>query len=280
MENMREQIIDLLPFEVTDELIANNRNELNNFYRNVKNCESCYGFNSCKNELPGYFVELVLNATKKYCIQTMTQCNKYPGIAITRHSGVDKIKQISISDIHKTKQREELLTHLDKIIADIQENKLTNEKGLYISGDLGIGKSFIAQAYCNELNKLGLDVAIVFAPDMFRQMKNTANIESELQIYKQTDVLLLDDLFSNTLKTWSGISDLEDILLPILNHRMENDKLTIITSNILLDQIIDRIDDKKTINELDINAKRLVERIRYLCKFYLLEGKNLRNEER
>ncbi|WP_331835886.1 hypothetical protein [Erysipelothrix piscisicarius] len=87
-------------------------------------------------------------------------------------------------------------------------------------------------------------------------------------------MLVLDDLGAEPITSWSR----DEILLSILNERLENKKKTIITSNYSPDMLVDlyKLDNKGTSDE--IRAKRLVDRIHALTIPYEMVGQNRRNK--
>lgn len=159
--------------------------------------------------------------------------------------------------------------------------KMINDKcelqGFYIYGDTGIGKSYAATAFANELARKDLKISFVFVPQIVHDIKQGFNDEFNnnkeiINYLKQCDVLFLDDIGAEDTSSWFY----DDYLLIILNYRMELEKPTFFISNLSINELEEKLVRTKSFN--NINAKRLIERIRALTKNkeYLIKDKNMR----
>lgn len=152
-----------------------------------------------------------------------------------------------------------------------------NELGYYLYGNLGVGKSFLAACASNRKAKEGKNVAFVHVPSLLNHLKqqfgNKKEEERTLEDLRKVSLLVLDDLGSEPITPWSR----DEILLSILNDRLENQRKTIITSNYKPSMLSDlyQIDTRGISDEL--RAKRLVDRIRALTKAVEVTGKNRRH---
>lgn len=153
-----------------------------------------------------------------------------------------------------------------------------NKIGLYLFGDVGSGKSYMSAALCNEYAKNKQKVAFVNVPRFISNLKlsfgNDEEMRSKLKKLELVDVLVLDDIGGESVSLWSR----DDILLPILDYRMNNNKITIFTSN----YSIKTLEEKYKIasgNSIDsVGAKRIIERITTLAKEIYLNGASKRNK--
>lgn len=158
---------------------------------------------------------------------------------------------------------------------DIYEGK--RNKGLFISGELGTGKSYNCTALANSLVKKGKRVAYVKASSFFNDLKSlysntNEGIDSTINKIKHADYLFLDDLGSEAVSEFVR----DDILFRVLDYRMENKKTTIFISNYTKDGLFKHYQYDRKDNANTMNAKRLMERINILSDDYILTGKNLR----
>jgi primosomal protein DnaI len=263
---------------LTEEQIDDNALVLYQYIIERQHCDKCEDFKNCPLHIKGMRSVLPRNITKemKYFTPAMAKCNKVYGNYNVNHSNSENIKRIEVKDIIENNERKAIFEHFKKITQDVKEKGYTNEKGLVLQGLFGVGKSFMSYALVNKLNKLGQDVMIIFAPDMARKFKTIKNIEYEISFYKNVDVLMLDDLFAEEGYKWNGVDWYGDILIAILNSRMENNKLTIITTNLTNSQIINKISKGE---DSTVKGERIMDRIKKLCNFFYLEGENLRNKE-
>lgn len=127
--------------------------------------------------------------------------------------------------------------------------------GLYIySKTKGSGKTFLASCVCNELmSRKAIKTRFVSASDLI-EVSQSGDKDSPdeykrnpIKLLHDCKVLVIDDLGQkNTGGDW-----LEDILFKLLDDRMINKRMTIITSNL-------------AIQELPFN-ERIIERVNKLC---------------
>ncbi len=152
----------------------------------------------------------------------------------------------------------------------------SKETGYFIYGDLGVGKSYLAACTSNFFAKQGTRVVFVHVPSLLNHMKQLFNspndMERHLRILRTVPLLVLDDLGAEPITSWSR----DEILLSILNDRLENKRKTIITSNATPDMLLDlyKIDTRGHSDE--IRAARFVDRVLALTKPSEIRGKNRR----
>jgi primosomal protein DnaI len=148
------------------------------------------------------------------------------------------------------------------------------QKGLYVHGKCGQGKSYIIAYLALELANKGIDVAFVYYPDLVRTIKSmvtTGGINELVNELKRVPILILDD-FGGESNT-NFIRD--EVLLPILQYRMVNKKPLFITSNLDRNAIIDHLSEST--KEIDYQkAVRVFERIKTLVDFIELNDQNYR----
>ena len=139
-------------------------------------------------------------------------------------------------------------------------------KWFYIGGQVGSGKTHICTAIAAHYIKAGADVKYMLWCEESKNLKAIANdiiYQDEIEIYKTVDVLYIDDF----LKVQNGENPTHaDIKLAfeIINHRLlESGKITIISSEKMLDELMDydeatmsRIYQKTGIYKLNIQKDR------------------------
>jgi DNA replication protein DnaC len=117
-------------------------------------------------------------------------------------------------------------------------------EGLYIEGTNGTGKTHLAAAIALKLIQQGVPVvcktSIELLDDIKKAFDNTQISEYEvLKVYKQVDLLIIDDLGKEQCTDWSMST-----LYSILNDRYEDMKPTIITTNFNEDTLIKNLTPK------------------------------------
>src|SRR5699024_6831425 len=124
----------------------------------------------------------------------------------------------------------------------------------------------------------GQKVMYVHVPTLMNTLKqyfnNPSQMEYVLRRLRNVPLLVLDDLGAESITSWSR----DEILLSILNDRMENKHKILITSNYNPDLLVElyKVDQRGVSDE--IRAKRLVDRIFSLTQPYEMVGMNRRTK--
>lgn len=127
------------------------------------------------------------------------------------------------------------------------------EKGLYIHGPVGCGKSALAYAIAGEVIRRGFDVEAWYIPDLYAAIKagyDDTEGPDEFEIVDrcaQADLLVLDDLGTERVTEWST-----EVVMRIVDRRYRDCKPLIVTSNVTPLEI-GQVDDLK--------AKRIASRL-------------------
>ncbi len=113
---------------------------------------------------------------------------------------------------------------------------------IFLSGEVGTGKTYLTRAMANELINQGKIVKLVTAFQMSRDFKEyrSSYNESILEKYLNCEFLFIDDLGTEVIYKNSTI----EFLYQVLNERQMRKLCTIITSNLDLAEIRDRYDER------------------------------------
>lgn len=175
-------------------------------------------------------------------------------------------------EVYLSENRSKLFTLMNNYIENYDGSKYN--KGLYIYGGYGTGKSFMAYKFAQQLTLKGIKVLFVYYPDLVRHIKSligTSEMEKLINKLKTVEVLFLDDLGAENNTAFVR----DDILSPILQYRMNNELSLFITSNCNLEGLLEHFSE--TSNESDKNkASRIIDRIRFLSTPVELKDKNYR----
>lgn len=181
-------------------------------------------------------------------------------------------KNITFQDVDLTGSRSDVFQYL---VNFVDRYPSPNQKGLYIYGDMGIGKSFILAAMAHELSeKKAVETTMLHYPSFVIDIKNAINsgsVKEEIDAVKAVPVLILDDIGAEQTTSWVR----DEILQVILQHRMLEELPTFFTSNYSLANLEAKFGNIKGADE-SWQAKRVMERIRYLAKDVHLLGENRR----
>jgi len=163
-------------------------------------------------------------------------------------------------------------------VENFVENPNIFQKGLYLYGNFGIGKSFLMYALANELALKGFTTTIIHFPSFLSELKgmmgaSNVNFGATISNIEEAEILILDDLGAESVTAWSR----DDILLNILQHRMQEKLITMFTSNRDFKSLEEHLRFDNKGNDEPIQARRIMERFRYLSEEVLYKGENLRN---
>lgn len=182
------------------------------------------------------------------------------------------LKNVTVADIDKS---DENRVEVMLAIADFVKRFEEKPKGLYIYGNFGIGKSYLMAYLANLLSKTHLQSTTMlhyptFVVDIKNAIKDGA-VKERIDEIKMAQVLVLDDIGAEQHSPWVR----DDVLQVILQYRMQENLPTFFTSNFSFEDLERHFASGKSGDET-WQAKRVMERIRYLARDLHLKGKNRR----
>ena len=186
------------------------------------------------------------------------------------------IAEARFSDTALTPERQDVIGELLKFINSYKPNSTEYQKGLYLAGPFGVGKTYMMAALANALSENGVETTLVNVPTYSAEIKQaiaTNTVEAKLVSIKNTPILVLDDIGAEMNSAWFR----DEVLMVILQHRMLQELPTFFTSNFTIDQLEAHFAHSNKGDQELLKAKRLIERIRFLAKEYFVDGQNHRN---
>ena len=172
-------------------------------------------------------------------------------------------------EIYKGAKYSELDPEIIKIISE----QFTAQKGLYLYGPAGSGKTHIAYAIAEEVEKRGFKVKFHKVNRLIHKFRDNRDYAGRelLDTFigidytgfgQDRDYLFLDDLGSNKESDFSI-----DCLTMILDYRYENKLQTIITSNASMEELEENV------------GSRIYSRLVGMCKEIKIDGEDMRLKE-
>lgn len=263
-----------LPFT----FISNHAYKFKDYVEDRRLCESCAGLNVCRQENIGYVKELEYNYVLEKNLCACTYLKKKQEMLLHKHKFM--ICDMSDEQLTHRFQNIQLANEKPSYISIVNEMVLAcknnSSQGFYLCGEPGTGKTYLACCFANEMAHKGKRVAFVNVSHYFSSLKakmyDKDAFTKQIDALRLADIAVLDDIGGESVSNWSR----DEILLPILNERMENKRITLFTSNYNLDNIEKYYAlNSKIVNDM-VGAKRLVERMKALSVEKVLNCMNRR----
>ena len=183
------------------------------------------------------------------------------------------LKKVSFADVDADDEKR--FTVFQRLV-EFSEAYPHVRKGLYLYGDFGVGKSFMVAALAHDLSeKRGVSSTLLHYPSFVIDVKNAisdGNVKTLVDEIKLSEVLILDDIGAEQSTAWVR----DEILQVILQYRMQENLPTFFTSNFSFEELEQHFAKGKHGNDETWEARRVMERIRYLAEETRLEGVNRR----
>ena len=183
------------------------------------------------------------------------------------------LKKVSFADVDADDEKR--FTVFQRLV-EFSEAYPHVRKGLYLYGDFGVGKSFMVAALAHDLSeKRGVSSTLLHYPSFVIDVKNAigdGNVKTLVDELKLSEVLILDDIGAEQSTPWVR----DEILQVILQYRMQENLPTFFTSNFNFEELEKHFAKGKHGNDETWEARRVMERIRYLAEETRLEGVNRR----
>ena len=177
------------------------------------------------------------------------------------------LAQVDLDDLGRLPVFEKLLAFVEQYPAI--------RKGLYLYGDFGVGKSFMVAALAHDLSeKRGVSSTLLHYPSFVIDVKNAISsglVKETVDQVKKAEILILDDIGAEQMSAWVR----DEILQVILQHRMQENLPTFFTSNFNFEELERHFATSRNGDET-WQAKRVMERVKFLAKEIHLEGVNRR----
>ena len=125
---------------------------------------------------------------------------------------------------------------------DASENFAKTLQGwLLLEGSYGCGKTHLAAAIANDAVQRGVPTLFITVPDLLDSLRFAYNdpettFEARFEDIRNADLLVMDDFGTQNATPWA-----QEKLFQIINYRYTNKLPTVVTTNLILDEIESRI---------------------------------------
>ncbi|MBP2002092.1 primosomal protein DnaI [Paenibacillus shirakamiensis] len=273
--------------EISEQQLTLNLSRLYQYVKDCKHCAACPGLDLCPNDFQGHYTRLAVeNVTgesriydrqvpcaKLQARETESQIKKriYSFYVDERalQEGYDEVEIMS-----KDSMRSPAVGRVFRYINETRENGLSPQ-GLYMVGHFGTGKTFLMSYLLHELAKSGYSGVIVYMPEFVEDLKSmmmdSQKLKDTVELMKQADLLIFDDIGAENLNPWAR----DHVMGAILNYRM-NRKPTFYTSNYDMKALERHLSFTNKDGEENHKGQRLMDRIAPFVDVVSVNGSNKR----
>ncbi|MGN8810065.1 primosomal protein DnaI [Lactobacillus amylovorus] len=182
-----------------------------------------------------------------------------------------------MEDVDVTDDRNKLLALIYDFLNKFKKDP--HQKGLYLSGEFGVGKTYILAGLANYVvTNMNKNVIFLHVPTFIAGLashfddNSPISLQEEIRRISECDLLILDDIGAESLSQWSR----DDVLGVILQARMDNVLPTFFSSNLDMEALQSHFEETRNATD-PVKARRLMQRVRFLAKEIVVPGPDRRN---
>jgi primosomal protein DnaI len=246
---------------------------------NIRLCNGCEGLHMCRQNDRGLILDMVVD--QGILMQEVRKCH-YLLAEESQRSHLKKFiisdmpehwAQLSLASLDLDNESDEYLLTVTQMASWVRSPL---EKGYYVYGLPGVGKTYLVACVANMMAKNGKTVAFVHVPTLMQRLKsyldNRDEFENVIYKMKSADIAVFDDIGAESVTSWVR----DELLLPILNDRAERKRTTWFTSNEDLKSLKNHYMYNQKGEKEEMKAIRILERIEALAVPLQLRGNNRR----
>lgn len=266
--------------DITDKQIEKRLNKLYEYTTQSIRCSNCTNYPTCQNIVQGYYPTLsFINNEIHVAYEKCPNHEMYE----KREAEEDLIQSIYMPKeiLHARMRhlyrddprRAEAVNQALQFIHEA-ETGLPN-RGLFLSGPFGVGKTYLLGAIANELQQHQIASMLIYMPEFVRLMREaiqTNTVQEKMDAFKRADILMLDDIGAETMSAWFR----DEVLGSILQYRMMENLPVFFTSNYTMEQLEKILATSTKGGFEEVKAGRIMERIKQLSHEVVVVAKNYR----
>src|SRR5699024_10393515 len=265
--------------EITADEIDKRLNKLYEYTTQSILCDQCQNYESCSNLVQGYsptlsYVNNEIHIAYEKCPNHVLYDERKAEDNLIQSVYMPKeILEARMQDVYLDPKRQNAVQRADQFIESAKD--ALPEKGLFLSGPVGVGKTYLRGAITNELQQEHISTRLFYMPEFVREMREaiqTNTVQAKIDLFKKADVLMLDDIGAETMSAWFR----DEVHGSIQQQRMMERLPVFFTSSYTMKQleVILATSTKGGFEEL--KAGRIMELIKQISDEVIVEAQNYR----
>ena len=221
------------------------------------NCPICHGIGFVRRDLP---IDDPDFGKMEICVCRLEKMKKLKEEHLYNISNIEFFSSMTFDtfNIHGRTNEKDANKSLEVAFQSAKSFAAHPNGWLFLTGKFGCGKTHLAAAIANEILKNGTRTLFLTVPDLLDWLRyafsgKDTTFEERFSEIREVPFLVLDDLGTQNSTPWA-----EEKLFQIINHRYVNHLPTVITSNLDIAEIDERISSR-------INDRDLVMRINIIA---------------
>lgn len=237
-------------------------------------CRNCQGLSSCRQKQTGYrempVYDGVLDSSLQPCRYLQDKQKKEAHLAGYLVNDLNpSMYQLSFAKIELNGEDPKYLSILGTVVESYKAGR-----GIFLYGPMGTGKTYLAACAANEYAGDRGRCAFVHVPSFSARIQaayRNGEHHGEIEYLQYADFVVFDDIGAEDIT-----SRYLNLLLTVLDRRMQENKMTWFTSNEDFRSLENHYSVTSS-GEDKMMAKRILERIRVLSRPVYMDGKNRRS---
>ena len=232
--SLGKQLVEEL--KLSNKEIIDHYELINNYIKINKRCENCKSMSNCDHSTKGHRYGLKRDLDNQLT-DYFTICNLYKEYYIKKKNLL--YTTFNEEDLLDESQKNFIIDNVNILGMDFVKKIINIQKGIKVSGAyLQISNSKIRLKLVKSLSYALLsnhNVSVVKFSDLLKVIKSEFKItgNNTYQTVIDSDILVIDGLGNEAITTWSR----DEILLSILDNRLQSDKITILCSEFSLEDL-------------------------------------------